>query len=213
MTQNPRFIAGIVRRDAQFGAICQNAGKRRQGSRRNDAPLVMPGLWPGVREKHESALNRGLRQGGQQQPCIVAEQPDITETRPIYIGQQTRNAIDKRLAADKTDFRVFPCLPGQMLTGAKSDFEPDRTRVPCKQGVGIQLFRFRIPVASGQRDFDLRQQPVDQNLAAGAERSAEAPTVQRPLRSVAQLNADFSVSAISVFSQAKPPSASGWRPK
>ena len=43
----------------------------------NDAALVVTGFRPGVREKDEDALDAGVRQGREQQPGVVGEEPTL----------------------------------------------------------------------------------------------------------------------------------------
>jgi hypothetical protein len=213
MLEYPRFVARIVGRDAQLRAVRHNAREQRECCRCNDPSLVMARLAPGIWKQDEDTIDRGLGQGRKQQPRIVAKQADIAETHLIDLTQQPGNAIDKRLAADKADVGVRLRLPGEMFAGAKANFEPQPVRGFRETGVRRKRRRLESTLTIGDQNFDFRQQRIDQRLAIGPKRPPKPPTVQRTLGRTVQLNANFSWSAISVFSQEKPPSASGLRPK
>ena len=98
-------------------------------------------------------------------------------------------------------------LPGEMLARAEADLEPERG---CKGSRGIEA--------------QPRQQLLHQPLLPGPETPAGPPAIEVALagfrprfrvgpRDAAQLMAAFSSLARSTFSQEKPPSASGVRPK
>ena len=123
------------------------------------------------------------------------------------------DAVDEGLAADEPDVGMSLRLGDQMLAAAEADLEPKLARLERKQRrSGFE--RRRI-------DLKRRQALGDQARMMRAQRLALAAPVKGAARlrfadavpATALTRAQRSWSARSVFSQEKPPSASGSRPK
>jgi hypothetical protein len=182
--EDPRFIAGIIGRDAELRAIGENTRQQRERCRRNDPALVMTGLAPGIGKQDEGTVDRGFGQGCEQQPRIVLKQPDIPKAGLIDLAQQPGDAIDKRLAADKASIGMRRRLPRKMLTGAETNFEPQPVRRIRARRCWEKQTRLYSGSTIGDRNFDFRQQCIEQNLSTGPERPAEPSTIQRSLRRI-----------------------------
>ena len=128
---------------------------------------------------------------------------NVGEAGIVDLGEQAGQPIDEGLAADQTDIGPDPRLGREMLAAAETDFEPHRLWGMIEQGDRVE---FRP-----QRDPQVRQQLLDQGLAARAQLLAVTPPIQ--YSSLYQLSAAVSVSTRSRRSQEKPPSSSGARPK
>ena len=155
---------------------------------------------------------------------VARAQPDIVEALLVDRRQQLGDAVDERLAADEADIGILARLRDQMLAAAEADLEPDFARRKCEQGL-----------ARGERrdiHFEPRQQLRDEARVMGAQRLAPAAAINSAAPVRAGLGGvgfaarrerrqdgsrDYArprnCSARSVFSQEKPPSASGVRPK
>jgi hypothetical protein len=133
--------------------------------------------------------------------------------------EQAGDAVEKELRADEADPGMPRGLPGEMLAAAEADLEPDIGGRSWEQGREIE------PLARpGRRDAQLRQEMGEQPLLAGSKTPAAPPSIElQPLglflsghrhgRLDLAQTARSKGSTRSSFSQEKPPSGSGARPK
>ncbi len=137
-------------------------------------------------------------------------QPDIGQARALDMPERADDAIEERLRPDQPDIGIGSGLRGKMLARPEADLEPQRTRAVT---VGIEQRRRRQrPGGNG----DAWQQRLDERRLPNPQLMPLLPPVQaakggRVGRN--QATAAFSASTRSSFSQLKPPSASGVRPK
>src|SRR5579883_266762 len=94
-----------------------------------ESPPLVPPLGPRVGKEQKSARKGGLGQDLEQQAGIVGEDPHITLFAFLQKGEQIRDTVEERLAADIAHIRVGGGLSGQMLAAAKADLEADRPDV------------------------------------------------------------------------------------
>ena len=158
------------------------------------------------------------RQRFDQRARVAGANPDVGELLLVDRRQQLGDAVDEGLAADEADVRLFARPGGQMLAAAEADLEPEFAGANGRTGSRPRA----RPV-----DLEPRQQFGHEPRVIGAQRLALAAPVERPtldrvgrgvrLRSAPSSRHDqarrANWSARSVFSQEKPPSASGARPK
>jgi hypothetical protein len=138
----------------------------------------------------------------------------------IDAGQRLGDAVDERFAADEADIAMGPRLGDEMLAAAEADLEPDFPRREREQRGAIADRRW-IDLEPRQAFFDQRSMIGPQRLAAAApvERAPRRILVDARARLIGvRLRTDQETRprnelARSVFSQEKPPSASGLRPK
>jgi hypothetical protein len=99
----------------------------------------------------------------------------------------------------------------QVLAAAEADLEPEVVDGRAEERARIERAALR------QGDPDRGQQMLEERGLPGAKRPAAAPAVDPALRRLGQgslrQKARLRFGARSVFSQEKPPSASGGRPK
>ena len=138
--------------------------------------------------------------------------------------QQLGDAVDEGLAADEADIGIFARPGDEVLAAAETYLEPDLARSEREQRLA-RGERRRIHLQS-------RQQLRDEARVMGAQRLAPDAAMNQPTPARAGLGGvgfaarrerrrdglgDYArprnCSARSVFSQEKPPSASGARPK
>jgi hypothetical protein len=169
----------------------------------------MPTLRPWIGIKNRHARQAGVRQAFDQRAGVARPQPDIVERRFLNPGKRLGDPIDERLAADKADIAMGAGLRQQVFAAAKADLEPDFARDEREEAGGARD-RARRDVEPGQKLFDQRG-------VIGPQRLAAAAPVKRAPRAFAivavQETRPRNWLARSVFSQEKPPSASGLRPK
>ena len=120
---------------------------------------------------------RGQRR--QKRAGIVVENPDIAEGVLVDMAQQRGDAVDEGFTADEADLRMGGGLPGQMLAGAETDFQPVGLARRVEQCRQIDRAGFR------HSDQQLRQQGFDQPGPALAQRAAAAAAVEPRIGSVA----------------------------
>ena len=163
--------------------------------------------WIGIKDRH--LRQAGVRQAFYQRAGVARPQPDIVEPRLFNSGKRLGDPIDERLAADEADVAMGAGLRQQMFAAAKADLEPDFAGGE-REEVGGARDRAR-------RDVEPRQKLFDQRGVIGPQRLAAAAPVKRAPRAFAivafQETRPRNWLARSVFSQEKPPSASGLRPK
>ena len=70
--------------------------------------------------------------------------PNIVKAACFRAIKDLHDTIDKGFAGDKTDGRVLPCLPEQMLAAAKPDLKPDVTCYPKQVGQLIRRWNRQI---------------------------------------------------------------------
>lgn len=122
--------------------------------------------------------------------------------------QQFGNARLIRLGADEPEGRMLLRLPQKMLARAEAHFQPDVVDRHRKVGLRIGV------LAKPQRQRG--KQLLAQSLLPRGGLGALAAPVEKflaTLRRRRHATARFRLSARSVFSQEKPPSESGARPK
>lgn len=216
--QRPVGVVFDIGGEAERRAWFQHTGQFAQRRSRNEAALVMAGLWPGIGIKQISGVEALRRQGDQQLQRIVREQPDITEALLIDLLHELCYAARKNLGTDETGIGLFGRKARQMLAAAIADLEDDAPR--------LREQRARIKFAVAERDFETGQDvPVERVLApmqalagAAAEEGARlAGSVERVMRLFGQaasaFTACFSEGTRSIFSQLNEPSRPGFRPK
>lgn len=124
-------------------------------------------------------------------------------------GERLGETVDKRLAAYEADVWMGLGLGEQMLAAAEADLQPDFAWAFREQRAGVGDWR--------RSDLQPRQTLGDQRGMMGAERLAAAAPIEGAPRcfgaGVRQETRPRNLSPRSVFSQEKPPSESGWRPK
>ena len=123
---------------------------------------------------------------------------DIADGFLFNQRQELGNAIAKRLRPDETHLWKQPRLMRQMLTTAKADFQPNLTG---RQGV------FQIDLQLRQQLFHELQMMTAQGF------SAAPPVILKAFLAFAHFTAALRAFTRSIFSQEKPPSFSGFRPK
>src|SRR6516225_4021028 len=138
----------------------------------------MPPFWPRVGEQDENTIDRGRRQRGDQQACIVDENTNVVEALAFYSRQHLCDSVLEYLAPDNDYLAVMLGLSGEMLTRAKTDLQPNRLPRCPEPGAGLQPTRRR----AGQGDPG--QQPAQQCALTRPKRPpAAAPKERLPLRS------------------------------
>ena len=176
----------------------------------DETPLGMARFGPGIGEQQEGARDRTIGQPIHQVAGIIGPDADVGNVLAFNLAQQGRDAVAIDLATDHECFGIAQGLPGEMLAGAETDFEPARGGHRSR---GIES--------------EPRKQRLHQALLARAKAPADAPAVKIPWswtlrraarvfvvrRSPAQWRAAFRLSTRSRRSQEKPPSGSGLRPK
>ena len=222
MGQHPGRIIRMIGRQAEFGPGAHGPREAVEGLRRDDAPLVVTRLGPGIGKQDEDPVEAGGGQGVEQQARVVIQDADIAQSVPLDARQQVGDAFDKGLAAEKADLGIAQGLPGEMVARAEADLEPD-----LRDGGGKQRGRMEAFAGIGQGDRHGGQLVFEQLGARGAQGPPLAPAVKPPNPAVAPSvvavrqravrydapKADFNAATRSVRSQEKPPSASGARPK
>jgi len=171
--EDPALVAGIVGGDAQLRPVGERASQLGDGGGGDDSALVVARFRPRIGEQHEAAPEARLGERGEQEPRVVAEDPDIAEPLGLDAGEQPRDAVEEGLAADQAGPGMRARLGGEMLAGAEADLEPDRARARVEQRRGVQPGGERRP-----RDLEPRQQGLDQRALAGTEGPAGAPAVE-----------------------------------
>ena len=114
----------MVTGKAQLAIIFQQAGKSVQIGLNHHSAAMMAGFWPGVGKQHKYTAKARRRQGIHQDARVIIINTHIFEPRPVDMGQQAGNTIDKRLTANKPDVRMVRRLGSEMLTRPETDFQP-----------------------------------------------------------------------------------------
>ena len=149
------------------------AGETGQGRRVHDAALAMAGFRPGVRKQDEDAAQRIVRQAIQQQPGVVAVQPDVAEAAPLDPRREFRSSGEEGLAADHADVRMALRLPSQMLASAEADFQPEVFDA-CREQAGRGERRLV------RDDLQLGKEPVHEVALPLPQSASALSTVQDP---------------------------------
>gem|GEM_PF-2017446 len=213
MGERPGAIIINIRRHAEFSPVFQCAGQPVQRVSGHKTPLAMALFGPRVGEQQKGAPQLGGRQHIQKSAGVSHEQTDIRQGPGLQPGEQAGHAVEIGLTTDKTDVRVPRRLLKQVLPRAKADFQPN-VLLPVIQAGRIKR-RFEIKREPRQEGFDQRRLMRAQGVAP-------PPAVKTLHRARAVFNASllwrqdtalFKASTRSRFSQEKPPSASGVRPK
>src|SRR5579883_1792486 len=216
--QGPAGVIVDIGGESDLAAGTENAGELAHARRRDEAPLFVPPLGPGVRVKNEEPRYGAIRQRFDQRAGVARPEPDIVEPLLFDRRQRLGDAVDERFGADEADIAMRQGLGDQMLAAAKADFEPDLAGLERKKRRAIKPRR--------DAHFDLRQQFTQQRCVMAAQGLAMRPSINdAPLAGLAggrriivvvqrdQAARRLKFSTRSVFSQEKPPSASGLRPK
>ncbi len=90
-------------------------------------------FWPGIRKQQKDPAYGRIRKCAEQQPSVIVENADVAKIVSFNSRKQLGDAINIGFAADKANIGLVGSLPGQVLPGAKSDFEPDIACAPRKQ--------------------------------------------------------------------------------
>ena len=183
------------------------------------APLVMAPFWPGIGVEHENARKECVRSRLDNGLSVAAPQAHVGELLALDPGKRRDDAVEKRLAADNPNIGIGLRLLNEMLACAEPDLQPHFARRRGERTPRRQRLR---------RNRKQRQRFGEQTLLARAKRLAAAASIEPASRRRPVASADSqssasqwaagqararSVSARSVFSHEKPPSASGARPK
>ncbi len=207
--QHPAQIVDVVGGEAQFRAVLHDPGKLVQRLGRNQAALVVTLFAPGIGKQDEDPGQASVGKLLQQLPAVFGQEADIRKPGFIDGREETRDPVLEDLAADQADGGMGLRLGGEMLAAAIADLQPDLVTRGVEERGGVKPARFR------QGEGQPRQEIVPKRLLAGPQRSSAAPAIERPmiLWRVGQAKAERSAGTRSSFSQEKPPSASGLRPK
>ncbi len=188
-----------IGRQAQFPAVDEEVRKPRHDRLVDEAALPVARLGPGVGEENEDAFEAGRWKGLQKHRHVRIENPDVGKAMALDTVQQVRHAVQPYLRADQCDRGMAFRLPGQMLSAAKPDFQPEPFATAM---IGLAILANDNPQSWQKR--------VDQELATGRK---PAPPAASPGLPAGQEKAFLSSPARSVLSQENPPSASASRPK
>src|SRR5680860_228095 len=109
--QGLRRIVRIVAGKAQLATRLYDPGERGCQLRRDQPPLGLPLLRPGIREQNESARDRACGQPGKHVACIPIMDADALEPLGLDLTEETRGAVDEGLATNKADLGIVLCLP------------------------------------------------------------------------------------------------------
>ncbi len=112
--------------------------------------------------------------------------------------QELGHPIAKRFRPDKIHIRKQRRLVRQMLAAAKTDFQP---HLACGQGI------FQVNPQLRQQVFHQLQMMTAQGFTAAP------PVILKAFLAFAHFTAALRAFTRSIFSQEKPPSFSGFRPK
>ena len=123
--QHGTQVAHVVGGEAELGAVSHGARELVERLRRDHPPLVMPGLRPGVRKQDEDPAKAGLRERGQQEPCVIDKDADIAELPALHLRQELDHAVLEHLGAEESHIRMRRRVLGQVLAGAEADLEPE----------------------------------------------------------------------------------------
>jgi hypothetical protein len=176
-------------------------------------------LRPRIGIENEQAREGRARQRLDERAGVAGPQSDVFELFALDCRKRFRDAIDEGLGADQSDVAIGARLCDEMLAAAEADLDPDLARRKREQRAAFD--RGFCP------DFKLRQPALDERRMVTSKRLAMRASIERTppaLRQAGALCTFLSVwrnqeakrlksSARSIFSQEKPPSASGLRPK
>ena len=112
----------------------------------------------------------------EQLPRVIRVDADVAEALVLDFAEQPRDAVLEHLAADKIYLRVLCRLGGQVLTGAKADFQPNPLDRPRKEARQVEMTLGR------QSDRKFGQQCLGQTLPPQAQRPAAPATVNARAR-------------------------------
>ena len=213
MGKRPGDVIGNVRGEAQLTARPDGACEKSQRLFINEAALVVPFFRPGVGIENEGTGETGWRQTLEQETGVVIQYSNIGEVALVDLRHEFCDAVQKRFAAHDAHMGMGCGLMGEMFAAAEADLEPDLIDI-AEQGLRVYP---PVPKRNGDpRKEGLHQIRLTrlQGLALGAPINVAARAVGFAAQGVpSQRTAAAILSARSVFSQEKPPSESGVRPK
>ena len=123
--QHRTQVAHVVGGEAELGAVLHGTRELVERLRRDHPPLVMTRLGPGVRKQDEDPAKAGLRERGQQEPCVIDKDSDVAELPALHLRQELDHAILEHLGAEETYIGMSRRILGQVLAGAEANLKPD----------------------------------------------------------------------------------------
>ena len=112
---------------------------RAQELRSNDAPAVMPALWPRVWEQEIKRFDRfGRQKMLEHEHRFGTNNADVRQVRRLSVG--SADAAQEPFDAKKVSVRLFNCQQLKKLAVAATEIDVDRS-VAAKQVSKVQPFR------------------------------------------------------------------------
>ncbi len=116
-------IIRVIGRHPQLTTSPENTGDNLKRTRLDEAALMVPELWPRIREKHKDPRQAGIWQSPQNAQRVIHMNTDIGHTAGTHLRKQLCDTIFEGLASNKTGRGVQPRLLHKMLTPTKPHLE------------------------------------------------------------------------------------------
>ena len=207
-------ICRMVGADAELGSWREFCREQIEWPWIDEAALGVARLGPWVGVEKEDTREARVGQAFEDVERVAHMQADVGQPAGLDVPERADDAVEEWLGPDEADAGVRGRLRGEMLARAEADLEPQRTLII----LGVAEQRRRVD-RSGRGDADRRQQRLDEIGLTGAELVPLTAPIETAEGGGAgcviggQATAALSLSTRSSFSQLKPPSASGVRPK
>ena len=134
----------------------------------------MTTLGPRIGEQQKDPGNARGWQRRNKEPRVVLKEPYIDQLAAVPLRNESGNAIDVGLTADKSAFGMGRRLCCEMLTGAKADFQPDLICRYIEQSCTVDKF----VAASREAYFEIKHMAGEQVTLMGPQSMPAPPAVE-----------------------------------
>lgn len=125
VAQAPPGINGVVGCHPKLAARPNQAGELIQGVSVDKAPFGVTALWPRVWVEKKNPGEARVSEVGQKFPCVFSQDADVGETSLRPMAQETGDAVLEDFGANDAHIRMRLGLRGKVLSGPKTDLEPN----------------------------------------------------------------------------------------
>lgn len=161
--ERPAGVVIDVRGEPEFCPRRHDAGETGQHGVGQKAPLALPSFRPWIGIEQINALKSRFRQGFDDGASVAFVKTHVAQLSLFDQRQGFGDAVPKGLAADMTNLRMRFSQSGQMLSAAKTNFEPKLGSAVREQRSRLDWPR-RVEANLGQRGLHqfvvARRQPL-----------------------------------------------------